>query len=316
MPEFTRFKGVVNYGDSQLSNQLSANMIEFCNWAMLCIGAFYNVQLNSNIYGANPSVLRMSDDRRYPKGKAWDGYKSQWIWETNIEYPVQPIQISGIYVNNTFYPTGTSDPNFAYNISYPRGQVVFNKPIPTNSKVQCEYSHREVCFYSSDTEWYRTVLDRLGRPDDYQFNWQGSGLWGIFSDTRTALPAVVVESVPNTRFTPKALGGGQWLYQDVNFHIYADDSADRNILTNILSYQSEKKFYLFDQNAMAASSSFPLNVYGYLVRPDLTYPTLVQKFLWTDAVILDVSAGPYDNESPNIYTSNVVMTLWLDFPGL
>lgn len=317
MPDYTRFKGVVNIGDAQLGNQIPANMIEFCKWGMLCIGGFWNVNLTTTLpYGGNPATLRPCDDNRYPAGLIWEGYKNNWVWETGVEYSSQPIQISGIYVNGTFYPTGTNNPTYAYNISYPLGRVIFNNPIPTNSVVQCEYSYHQYGFYPADTEWYHTLLDGLNRIDDYQYNWQGSGIWSVFSDNRISFPAVVVESVPIRKFVPKSLGGGQWCYQSVNFTVFADDPSDRNILVDILTYQNEKRFFMFDQNAMAASGSYPLNAYGYLVNPQLTYPTLVNNYYWTDAIIWNVTAGQNDNESPNVYIGKVSMTLEVDMPGI
>jgi hypothetical protein len=317
MPDFTSLKGIQRIGDSQLSSQLISNMVEFFKWGMLGVGDFYNVYLSTQLsYGGNPSTLRLSDDRRYPKGMIWEGYKSNWVWEQEIEWQTQPIQISGIYVNNNFYPTGTNDPTYAYNISYPRGSVIFNNPIPTNSVVQCEYSHRKWGFYQSNSQWYHTLLDRLDRMDDYSFNWQGSGLWSIFNDARISFPVVVVEPIPNRKFVPKALGGGQWCYQDVKFHIYASDSDDRDDMVDILTYQNEKRFFFYDQNALAASSLYPLNINGYLVNPQSIYPTLVQNYLWTDALIWNVTAQPNDNESPNLYLGHAILNIEINLPQL
>ena len=317
MPDFTALKGVQRIGDSQISDQLVSNMIDFLKWGFLGIGAFTNVYLTSVAsYGGTPATLRLSDDRRYPKGMIWEGYRNNWVWQQGIEWQTQPIQISGIYVNSNFYPTGSNDPTYAYNISYPRGQVIFNNPIPTNSVVQCEYSFNKYGFYPADSEWYHTLLDRLDRLDDPTFNQQGSGLWSIFSDARVSFPLVVIEHTPNFKFIPKALGGGQWCYQDVKFHVYSSNAPDRNNMINILGYQNEKRFFLYDQNALAASSLYPLNIYGYLVNPEFTYPTLVQNYLWTGAVIWNVTATPYDDESPNLYLGHAIMNIELDMPQL
>lgn len=316
MPDFTRLKGVSNIGDQQLSTHLESNLVEFLNWGFLCIGAYYNVNLSSiNPYGGSPSQLRLCDDRRFAKGKVWEGFRSNWVWENNIEYQYQPIAISGIYINNVFYPTGTSG-TYAYNISYPEGRVYFNSPISSTSTVKLEYSYRQYNFMPASVQWFRQLTQRLSRLDDDQFNYYGSGVWSIFGESRVQLPAVVVESVPRRRFKPKALGGGQWCYQDMVFHIFAETPFDRDQMIDILCYQNEKRFFLFDKNVMTASGIFPLTIEGYLSNPNYNYPYLVQNYLWRAVIINNITSQEVENDAPTIYRGLVRMNLEVDFPEL
>ncbi len=313
---WTRLKGVNNIGDQQLSDHLESNLVAFFDWGFLGIGAFYNVSLNTVApYGNNPSKLRLSDDKRYAKGIVWEGFRSNWTWETNIDYPYQPTQISGIYINNTFYPTGTAG-QYSYTISYPLGRVYFDQPINTNSNVQLEYSYKQYQFCTASTQWFRQLTQRLSRLDDRQFNFQGSGVWSIFGDSRTQFPAVVVESLPTRDFKPIAIGGGQYCYQDVLFHIFAETPFDRNTCLDIITYQSEKRFFLFDKNRMNDSGVYPLDINGTLVNPSYNYPFLVNNYLWRSAIIWNVTSQAVDNDPPAIFKGIVRMTLELTFPEL
>ena len=316
MPEYTRLKGINNIGDQQLSTHVESNLVEFFNWGLLGVGGFYNINRDYTApYGGNPSTLRLCDDRRFPKGMVWEGYRGGWVWENNIEYNSQPIQISGIYVDNAFYPVGTTG-TYAYNISYPLGRVCFDAPIAASSTVQVEYSYRQYHFYPGSTQWFRQFIDRLSRIDDSQFNQYGSGIWSIFGDNRVQLPAVVVESVPRRRYRPIALGGGQWCETDVAFHVFAETSYDRDQIIDIITYQNEKAFFFFNKNVMTQSGIYPLDINGYLVNSNYNYPYLINNCLWRWSRIKNVTSQETENDSPSLYHGLARMTLEIQFPEL
>lgn len=300
-------------GDSQLMDQFRSNMQAFVDWAFLGIGGFFNVRLDTTLpYGGNPATLRLSDDSRYATGTAWDSFKSNWVWETNVNFANQPIQISGIYINNVFYPTGTN----LYNINYPMGRVAFNSPIPTNSIVQVEYSYKYYNVYPDTVQWFKQLTDRTFRMDDAQFNMAGSGLWSIFPDSRAQLPAIVVEMVPRRSATGIGLGGGQYVWTDVLFHVLAETSFDRDNAVDIFTYQKDKRFFMFDKNMMARSGAFPLSAYGYLVNPGSTYPYLLNNYLWRYGYIRDTNIQRLENSPQSIYYGVAKWTLQISFPEI
>jgi hypothetical protein len=291
-------------------------MVAFFDWGFLGIGAFNNVYLtNVAPYGNMPANLRLCDDRRYPKGLVWEGFRSNWVWENPVNYPIQPIAISGIYINNSFYPTGVPGP-YSYNVSYPLGRVYFDNPINIKSTVQLEYSYKSYQWLTASVQWFRQLSQRLSRIDDRQFNFFGSGVWSIFGDSRVQLPAVVVESLPRRDFKPKMIGGGQWCYQDVLFHIFAETPYDRNTALDIITYQNEKRFFMFDKNLVNAANASPLTIDGYLSNGGNTYPYLVNNYLWTSAIIWGASSNQSTNDAPFLYQSVVRITLEIDMPYL
>jgi hypothetical protein len=110
MPSYTRLKGVTDVSQSTLCDQLESNIIEFFNWGMLCIGGFNNVQIGaaSGAYGGDMSRLRPVSDPNYINGQVWEGFRQDWVWQSGIEYVVQPIPVSGVYINSVFYPLNTT----------------------------------------------------------------------------------------------------------------------------------------------------------------------------------------------------------------
>ncbi len=280
---------------------------------MLGVGGFYNVHLtDTGPFGGNPSTLRLSDDNRFPRGAAWDGFRKNWVWEQGIEFSSQPISISGIYLNTLFLPLNSA----VYSIDYSRGRVLFTSPIATSSIVQVEYSYKMYNFYSSDVQWFQQLTEGTFRQDDPQFSAYGSGIWTTYPESRVQLPAVVIEPFPKRTWLGKGLGGGQWIYTDVLFHVIAENPYERNNMLDILTYQNEKKWFLFDKNRMHQSGIFPLNRNGVLVNPSSTYPWLIQTYPWRSAIIRNTTALQLSNNSQSLYKGVARWTLEVEFPEL
>jgi len=313
MPTYTVLKLPGKAGDAQLTEHLLANWQAFLDWAMLQIGGFYSVNLTDTApFGGNPSTLRLSDDNRFTTGTVWDAYKKNWVWETNVEYSPQPISISGIYVNNAFLPLNSS----LYNIDYPRGRVVFNSPLASNSIVQVEYSYKMYSFDRSDVQWFQNLTEGTFRRDDPQFTAFGSGIWSTYPESRAQLPAVIIEPVPKRSWLGKGLGGGQWIYTDVVFHVVAETPYERNNMLDILTYQNEKRWFMFDLNAASRSGLYPLDRNGFLVNPSSTYPYLLQVCPWRATIIRGSTAQQFSQHSQGLYNGIARLTLETDFPEL
>jgi hypothetical protein len=313
VPDYTALKTPGAIGDSQLTQQLMGNVCAFLDWALLGLGGYYNVKSNTQQpYGGDASVLRLSDDPRYTKGMVWDGFKNNWVWEQGIDGSAQPIQISGIYVNNVFFPNDTS----TYNISYPQGRVMFYTGISPNSVVQVEYSYKATSVYPANVQWFKELMQQSFRLDNAQFKSYGSGIWSTFPESRAQLPAVVVESVPRRSFKGYQIGGGQWLYTDIYLHVLSSTVESRDNLLDILTYQNEKKFFMFDKNMVAASGAFPINQYGYLVNPGSTYPNLLNNFLQRYAIIRECTSQQTVNDSQSVQYGVAKWRLEISMPEI
>lgn len=266
MSSTTTFKGIKNINEAALCEQLESNLIEFFNWGLLCIGGFATAT----------GGLRPVSDPGYTDGQVWEGFRQDWVWESGIDYSVQPIQVSGVYVNNVFYPGNTTG-IYAHRVNYPWGRITFNNPLPINSVVQTNYSYRLFTVQSSDQKWFRQVMFESFRVDNSDFLQYGSGVWNVLAEERVQLPAVVVDVVPRRNMFGFELGGTQTIHQDVLFHIFTEKPSDRKTMMDVITYQKDKIIPLFDKNLMAAQNRFPLDYYGNIASGALCYPDLIKQ---------------------------------------
>lgn len=273
-------KGISDIGQSTLCDQLESNLIEFFNWGLLCIGGFGNAAIgNSGAFGGDTSRLRPVSDPAYVDGQVWEGFRQDWVWESGISYPIQPIQISGVYVNNQFYPLSTTG-IYSHHINYPLGRVTFDNPLPITSVVQANYSYRLYTIQSSDQQWFRQVMFESFRVDNSDFLQYGSGVWNVLAQQRVQLPAVIVDVVPRRNMFGYELGGTTTIHQDILFHIFSETPSDRKTAMDIISYQKDKTIPLFDKNLMVAQNAFPLDYTGGLASGARSYPDLVKPTGW------------------------------------
>ena len=147
---YTPLKGLSSVFDSTLTNDIQDGLVEYFDWALLQIGNYFNVTKGEmSPDGTDYSQLRLSSNSAYKAGQAWEGFRANWVWQSGVSYSPAPMVgsnntkpgISGVYVNNTFYPITTTG-TYAHHVDYLNGTVIFDNPIPTGSKVQAEYSYR------------------------------------------------------------------------------------------------------------------------------------------------------------------------------
>jgi hypothetical protein len=267
----TYFKGTTKIGQSSITELIEDNLISYIDWCFLELGAFFNVTIpSSGAYGGNRERLRNVNDPRYSNGQVWESYRQNWVWQSGLkQINEQPISISGIYVNSSFLPRGSG-----YSINYKNGQIVFDNPIPTNSVVRLEYSHKWIDVVgANDVPWFKSGHTNSFRVDDSAFL-ANSGIWNELADTRLQLPVVAVEVVDKS-YAGYQLGGGQWSNNQVILHILAENSQTAKRISSILSEQNESTIFAFDPDMIAENNRYPLDYNGDLNDNPLCYPDLV-----------------------------------------
>jgi hypothetical protein len=277
MPTSSEFKGIDNIGEDTYSDILRANIVSFVDWGLLNKGAFYNINRpNSGIYGGTGRhILQTTQDPRYTNGQIWQSFKGNWVWESGLTTPAQPIKVSGVYVNNTFYPSNTTG-TYSHYVDYPRGRIIFNNPIATSSNVQAEYSYKWVNVTDArDYKFLRTLQYDTNRTDNSHFNQTGSGDYDQVYDSRLPLPLITVEVGERTTYAPYQLGGGSYVFKTVKLCIYSENDRIHSKLADILSAQKEKTIFLYDTNAISRARRFPLDSRGSINSGALTYPQIV-----------------------------------------
>ena len=285
MADLFNLKGFTDVFSTTLNTELQDNLVEFFDWGLLQKGNYFNVTLNeTGTNGVDMSQLRLSDNVNYTKGCAWEGFRGNWVWQSGIPYSPSPIisssnskpGISGVYVNNTFYPTTTTG-TYAHYVDYFNGRVVFNNPLPTGSKVQAEYSYKYInVIYANSLPWLTEIQYRTVEP---QANFQvTTNEFNVPTEMRVQLPAIAIEIVPRRTLRGYQLGGGQFIENSVLFHCLAEDGPTRDKLLDIVSLQNDKTIYMFDSNTIAASGKFPLDYRGTPVSGALRYPELIMDY--------------------------------------
>lgn len=319
----TCFRGNSTIDKVSMTEAIESNLVSYIDWCFLELGAFYNLTIpSSGAYGGEFNELRCVEDPRYIDGQVWEAYRGCWVWESGLQhFTTQPISISGVFVNNTFYPRGSG-----FYINYKNGQVIFDDAISTNSEVKLEYSHKWVNVVdANEVPWFREGQTRSFRIDDSNFA-VGSGNWNGLAETRLQLPLVAVEMTDKS-YQGYQLGGGQWSRGQVILHILGEDAATTRKLASILSEQSEQTIFLYDPDMIAAQNKYPLTYLGDLsdspkCYPDLIAPTGDGGFRYISRVqngklrIYDVHEQNHDAISENIYHSTVRWGTEIILPGI
>ena len=300
----TRLARLSNAQDSTLSNILLDNFISLYDWGFLDRGQFYNIDIpESGIYGGDKHKLRLAEDPNYLDGQVWEGYRQNWVWESGISATTeQPISISGVFVDSTFYATGNVTKPFY--IDYPNGRVVFDTAITSTSTVQLEYSHKWVQVVPAQgVPWFRQIQQRSFRNEE-GFQVSSSGGWVQLGQTRIQLPAVAIEVVPARSMQGYQLGGGQWINSDVVFYVISENHWECTNLMDSILYQNDRTVHLFNPTAVAISGVFPFNYRNELNEnaiPSGLYPNMIDDFYYNRCWISESRGSEISQLSPDLY---------------
>jgi hypothetical protein len=302
-------KGFTTFGDATVTTHVRENLISFFDYGIIEKSGFINVQIPSTgYYGGLEHQLRAVDDPRYTYGQVWEGFRSNWVWESGLGALTSTDSaspgVTGIYVNNTFYPTATTG-TYSHYINHPLGRVVFDSAIDTDSTVTCQYSYKYVNITRADgLEWFKRVQQYSERADNTNFV-NNSGEWAILGDNRLQLPAIGIELINSRKMTPYALGGGQHVFTDFLFHCVAEDAYTRDHLMDIVSLQNDKVLKAYDLDEISSSNAFPLDYRGVPVSGALTYPNLVSEYEGNHIRLIEASIDSVYSLTPNVHIGTV-----------
>ena len=303
----TRLARLSNAQDSTLSNILLDNFIALYDWGFLDRGQFYNIEIpESGIYGGDKHKLRLAEDPNYLDGQVWEGYRKNWVWESGISATTeQPISISGVFVDNTFYATGNVTKPFY--IDYPNGRVVFDTAITSTSTVQLEYSHKWVQIVPAQgVPWFRKIQQRSFRNEE-DFQVSSSGGWVQLGQTRIQLPAVAIEVIPARSMQGYQLGGGQWINSDIVFYVISENHWECTNLMDSILYQNDRTVHLFNPTAVAISGVLPYNYRNELNEnaiPSGLYPNMIDDFYYNRCWISESRGSEISQLSPDLYVGS------------
>ena len=313
--------GVTNASDAKITNLILNNFISFYDWGFLEKGGYYNmVSPTSGIYGFNRSVLKPASDPNYSANTVWQSNRENWTWESGINRTTPPIQISGIYVNNSFLPYSYNPTSgyyvgSGYRIDHKNGRVIFNSAISSNSTVSLNYSYKWVAVDSAEgIPFIRQLQTRSFRPDENFFT--SSGNWVQLGQTRVQLPAVFIEVPKNRSFKPYQLGGGQYAETDIIFHVFSENYSTCNDIQDMISYQNDRIINLYNLNSASRSGHIPFNYRGDLINKTYNYPYLIDNHTFSWCRIYNTTVNDSIEMSPNFYIGAVRCSTEIELTNL
>lgn len=300
----TQLANLNNAQDSTISSILLDNFVYFYDWGFLDRGAYYNINIpQSGIYGGDRHKLRVADDPNYNDGQVWEAYRKNWVWETGVSATTQqPIQISGLFIDNTFY--ATDNESSPYYIDYKNGKVIFDSAVSTSSTVTIEYSHKWVDIVPAEGVPFFKQIQQGSFNNEKGFQVSNSGGWAQLGETRLQLPAVAIEVNPPKFFEPYQVGGGQWVNNDIVFYIIAENHWDCANLMDAILYQNDRTIHLFDSTSISLSGVFPFNYRNELnenALPSGLYPELIDNFFYRRCFIYNSKGNDITQLSPELY---------------
>lgn len=303
----TTLKGVTDIGDKHLSEIITDNLIFFLNWGFLNIGAFFNVTIpTSGQYGGDKSQLKLVKDPRFTDGRVWESFAKNWVWETNLETDNQPVDISGVYINNIFHAVNSN-----HYIDYNNGRVIFHSPIPTNSIVQANYSYKQIDINDGhDIPWISRPLYNFSRIDNSHYNQFGSGDFSEIADRKIQLPTIAVEVNPISETRGHSLGTGyRYANNNVLLHILSDNDGTCKKIADILADQKDKIIFMFDSNKIADSGAHPLDYRGMKRSQAINYPDMIAEtgYLWNKLKFYETHSQDIQRVKDSVYYTAVKM---------
>jgi hypothetical protein len=322
----TRLNKISDLGSTTLTSLIQDNIVEFFDWGLVEAGGFFNVNIPaSGLYGGDRHKLRLVDDPYHTSGQVWEGFRSNWVWQSGLSTTDQPNVltklgdtgytkrstpgVSGIFIGNVFQPTSGVG-SYQHYIDYPKGRVVFDAAISTSSTVSAEHTYKWVNVTRADSKFFREIQYRSERADG-DFTLVGSGDWSQLAETRLQLPAIAVEMVGRSS-EPYSIGSTTHVVStDVLFHILAEEPYDRDKLVDIVSAQEDKTLHMINVDNVGASGAYPLDYKGTTNATALRYPDLVRKKIdggyrhSKQMRFSDASSQLLEEISPNLYHGTV-----------
>src|SRR6185436_428573 len=89
------------------SDTVVYNLVSWISYALLEAGAYTPIKINASTSGL--TQLQRVKDPRYTDGQIYEGFGPSWVWETDVvsndSQAGSIFQVSGVYINNTFFAT-------------------------------------------------------------------------------------------------------------------------------------------------------------------------------------------------------------------
>lgn len=320
--DYLVLKGATRYGKDVLSENIEYSIIDFYKWGFLNIGAYQNITRSptiSGVFGGDRFRLSRTIDPRYTNGQVYQGFRSDWVYETGVNFTPPPTSVS-LYVDGVLKQP--NDTTYGHHVDYPGGRVVFNAAVDSTKRIDANFTHRTVAFVPATTPWFRELMYNSFdiHRQDFVNNAASGGIWNQLSQNRMQMPLVGVEVVGIPKYKGLQLGGGQFAYLDIIYYIYSETNHERKQIRDIIANQNDRAIWTYDRGVMKESANWPL-VLDYRNTPVsgfLTYPSLVDEshgFRFRKIVFSNTSAEDMETDN-SLYCSVVRTTCEITMPNI
>lgn len=308
----TDFKGINagGFGGYELTDQLLYNLKWYLDWGLLNNGAFGIYEYDSeSFYDDDEAQLHLVPDERYEEGRIWEGVGREWVWESGITVPsgeIQPFRVSGVYIDDTFYPKGTTG-LFSHHVDYQNGRIMFDLPQTASSDIRAEYTRRSVYVGFADSLEFRFIMKNA--LEEFQQDLSPSGT--PTREHQAWLPSIFIEVNSGTQ-RGLQLGGGQIKTRIVTLHVFADNPGDRNLLKDWMDYQSRASFMMADLNQI----TWPFDQYGDIVDNITNWPDMTTQFPWKKIRIQEAASENINSINSQLFRARIRLEVEVDMGGL
>lgn len=204
-----------------LTTNIRYNLKQFFTKRFLDRGFYTNIKKNDIFYDSgNPSVL-------VKNGNLFESIANEWVYELDVSQPSgfeAPIDVSGVYVNNTFYANGAAP--YGAQPDYLHGCFKFSSPPSSTDVVQAEFSYKDCVVDYDDSTVNNIIQTQYIQNPDFTADIHPSGLDRI-------LPAMIIEPTVRDRRALQ-IGGGDIISENVSFFIYSAKAYERDAIVDAI----------------------------------------------------------------------------------
>lgn len=306
------FKGINSggFGGYELTDHILYNLKWFIDWGLLNRGAYSIYEYDSESwYDDNESQLHVVPDERYEQGRVWEGAGREWVWESGVSLSsgaVDLFRVSGVYIDGDFYSVDSSGIN-SHHVDYLNGRIIFDEPKSADDDIRAEYVRRSVHVGFADDLEFRVMM--LNAVEEFLTDSSPSGTPS--REHQIWLPSIFIEGATG-RQRGLQLGGGQIKTRYVNFHIFADNPSDRNLLMDWIDYQSRTTLWMADLNNI----TFPFDEYGDIVSGVTNWPSMVSANPWKRLRVIDSNSATINSLNSQLFRARVTWEVEIDFGGI
>ena len=283
-------KNVNYFGQATNRTQIRENIIWYLRDSFINAGGYYNIASGTlGFDGTDVSLLQPSHHPDKGKFQVWKGLSHEWVWETGINATyaggASPALVSGVYIEDVFYPTGTTG-TYAFDVDYGKGAIVFkNKSFASGTKIWAERSERAAFVYPAESNEYRQIIYEHERV----FNDPpGSGQDTFGSNLKAFLPAVFVD-VSHGRNKAYQIGSNSHIKTfGITMEVFSEDLRQFDFLRDACIGLETQSFTMYDSNTVQSSGAYPLRYDGTLSPTPQQFSGLVDLYPWKNGSFGDL----------------------------